>query len=79
MWNVNFSVIFFFGLGTGFLGYFQPKLVFFYYVRSQDNRKCDVLSSHDTAVQGTAKAGLAKQDPCHRLLVTINHHLWKTY
>jgi len=77
MWNVNFSV-FFFCLDTGFLGYYEPELVFLCYVRMQDSRKCDVFSSHDTATKGTARAGLAKQDPCHRFLVTINHWLWKT-
>lgn len=59
MWNVNFSVGFF-PPGMGFLGYFEPELVFLCDVRSQEYGKCDVLSTSDTATKGTMKTGLAK-------------------
>lgn len=38
----------------------------------------NVMYSRDTAITGTAKAGLAKQGSCHRLRVTINFWLWQT-
>lgn len=47
-------------LGMGLLGYFEAELVFLYYVRGQEYRKCDVLFSSNTAIKGTMKTGLAK-------------------
>lgn len=50
-----------------FLGYFEPELVFLYYVRSQDNRKCDVLCYFPLVIMQLKE--LQRQDWPNRILV----------